>query len=351
MKSIKLESPRRHVVGWAIFILYERAIAYNTYGRFPDFRAVTFYYLIDIIFFYLHAHVVLPQAYKGQKLRYTWLVIMMLVEIAAYVFCKYLYYNILISLQIRPGILYVNFINFTAFFVIRLVYLLGLSTGYWFALSALQNRKKIDDLERFRLQNQLEHQELEKTLLTAENAYLKSQINPHFLLNTLNFLYNSVSKFSDKVADSVMTLSEIMRYALTNAGDDGKVRLEDELEHVVNFIKLNQARFSQRLRIDYSIKGEPRDLKIIPLVLITIVENLFKYGDLLNETDPAKITVRIDGNVLTFITENVKKKNVRATGHGIGLKNITERLKMYHDYDLKIEENEQFYRSTLMIRL
>jgi len=86
-------------------------------------------------------------------------------------------------------------------------------------------------------------------------------------------------------------------------------------------------------------------------VLITIVENLFKYGDLLNETDPAKIVVRIEGKQLTFVTENIKKKNVRETGHGIGIKNITERLKMYHDYDLKIEENEQFYRSALMIRL
>jgi len=351
MKSLKLELPGRHAVGWAIFILYERAIAYNTYGRFPDVRAIVVYYLIDIIFFYLHAHVVLPRAYKGQKLQYARLVVMVIAEIAAYILCKYLYYIILMYLQIPPGIIYVNFTIFIASFVFRLVYLLGLSTGYWFALTTIQNRKKIDDLERSQLQDQLEHQELEKTLLTAENAYLKSQINPHFLLNTLNFLYNSVSKFSDKVADSVMTLSDIMRYALTNAAEDGKVRLEDEIEHVANFIKLNQARFSQRLCIDYSVAGEPGELRIIPLVLITIVENLFKYGDLLNETNPAKIMVNIDGNELLFVTENIKQRNVREKGHGIGLKNITERLKMYHDYDLKIEENEQFYRSALTIRL
>ena len=76
-----------------------------------------------------------------------------------------------------------------------------------------------------------------------------------------------------------MTLSEIMRYALTNAGEDSKVRLEDEIDNITNFIKLNQARFSQRLCFDYQVTGEAGELRIIPLVLITLVENLFKYGD------------------------------------------------------------------------
>ena len=350
-KALHLDIPGRHIITWAVFIIYERAISYITYGVFPNIWAIVAYYLLDIVFFYFHAHIVAPRCYKGVKFLYSRLILFILAEFAVYILCRYAIYFLFIFIHLPPSPKLGTHGFFIAFVSIRLFFILGLSTGYWFALTTLQNRKKIDDLDRSRLQNQLEHQELEKTLLTAENAYLKSQINPHFLLNTLNFLYNSVSKFSDKVADSVMTLSEIMRYALTNAAEDGKVRLEDEIEHVINFIKLNQARFSQRLRINYSITGEPGELRIIPLVLITIVENLFKYGDLHNDTDPAKITIVIEGNQLIFTTENVKKRNVRETGHGIGLKNITERLKMYHDYDLKIVENEQFYRSALMIRL
>jgi LytS/YehU family sensor histidine kinase len=153
--------------------------------------------------------------------------------------------------------------------------------------------KRIDDLENTQLRNELQNQALEKALLATENAYLKSQINPHFLLNTLNFLYNSVSKLSEKIADSVMTLSDIMRYALTNADEDGKVKLESEIEHISNFIKLNQARFNQRLCIELLMEGDPEGLRIIPLVLITLAENVFKYGDLLSESYPAKINIII----------------------------------------------------------
>ncbi|HZY37065.1 MAG TPA: histidine kinase [Mucilaginibacter sp.] len=351
MRSITLEKLKMHVIAWAIFIFYERAIAFSQWGRFPNFWAIFAYYLVDIIFFYIHAHIVVPRAYKGTKFLYSRLSLLILAEFVVYILTKYFIFYLFVFIHLPPAPILVKHSLFIAFAVVRLFFILGLSTGYWFALNVLRNRKKIDDLDLSRLQNQLEHEELEKTLLTAENAYLKSQINPHFLLNTLNFLYNSVSKFSDKVADSVMTLSEIMRYALTNAAEDGKVRLEDEIEHVANFIKLNQARFSQRLCIDYSLTGEPGELRIIPLVLITLVENLFKYGDLLNETNPTKIKVNIDSNELLFVTENIKKKNVREKSHGIGIKNITERLKMYHDYELKIEENEQFYRSELIIRL
>lgn len=350
MKALKFKPNRAHFIAWAIFITYERLLTFHLVGHFANLWNYPVVYLVDISLFYFHAHILLPNASKGKKILFGRLIIMLCAELTVYISLKYAFHALFGLLKIPFAPVFINHIDFITVFLFRAIYLLGLSTGYWFALSSYYNNKKIDDMQRSQLQNELETQELEKTLVTAENAYLKSQINPHFLLNTLNFLYNSVSKFSDKVADSVMTLSEIMRYALTNAAEDGKVRLEDEIDHVANFIKLNQARFNQRLCIDYSVAGEPGELRIIPLVLITLVENLFKYGDLLNEANPAKIIANIEGNQLLFVTENIKKTSVREKGHGIGLKNITERLNMYHDYDLKIEENEQFYRSALTIR-
>jgi LytS/YehU family sensor histidine kinase len=231
------------------------------------------------------------------------------------------------------------------------VFFIGLSTAYWLALSTIQNWKKIADLENSQLRNELQTQALEKTLLTTENAYLKSQINPHFLLNTLNFLYNSVSKYSEKIAESVLLLSDIMRYALTNADEDGKVKLEAEIDHINSFIKLNQARYDERLCIDFLINGETDECRIIPLILITLTENVFKYGDLLNENYPAKITATVQENSLTFITQNLKRKKTYYPGYGIGINNIKSRLEMYYKYELNVEEDENEYKSTLKIEL
>jgi len=189
-------------------------------------------------------------------------------------------------------------------------------------------------------------------LLSTENAYLKSQINPHFLLNTLNFLYNSVSKLSGEIAESVLLLSDIMRYALTNADEDGKVWLELEIENIISFIKLNQARFNQRLNINMEVTGSTEGLRIIPLVLITFTENVFKYGDLLNGNYPVKISVNINNGTLTFITQNAKRKKVHQYGsHGIGIENVKSRLAMYYQYELIIEDSETEYKSTLKVKL
>jgi LytS/YehU family sensor histidine kinase len=148
-----------------------------------------------------------------------------------------------------------------------------------------------------------------------------------------------------------MMLSDIMRYALTNADDDGKVRLASELEQINTFVKLNQARFNQRLNIELVTEGEPNELRIIPLVLITLVENVFKYGDLLNDKSPARIIILVDGCILTFITQNLKKKIVVEHGYGIGIKNMRDRLDNYHQYELSIDDNETEYKSTLKIEL
>jgi LytS/YehU family sensor histidine kinase len=274
-----------------------------------------------------------------------------LTELIIYTLLKYLLLDFyqFFNIEVIPP--FVNDNNYIVQGIWRAIYFLGLSTGYWFAVSTINNRKKIADLENAQLKNELENQALEKALLTTENAYLKSQINPHFLLNTLNFLYNSVSKFSDTIADSVMTLADIMRYALTNADEDGKVKLEMELDHIANFISLNQARFSQKLCIDMIVEGDTDGLRIIPLVLITLVENIFKYGDLQNADNPARIMAKIEGNALTFITQNLKKKRVTEPGYGIGVQNIKNRLSAYHQYDLTIEDSEQYYKSTLLIQL
>ena len=351
MTTLKFENKRLHVIVWIAYIVYDRIYYFYVLGNFANFWDYVVYYFINISLFYINAHIVLPVALTSKQNKYLRLVGAVLAEAMIYIICRYAFLNLLNLFNIAPSPRFTTNRTFISNGIIRFVYFLGLSTGYWFALTTYYNRKKINDLEQTKLQDELNTQSLEKALLLAENAYLKSQINPHFLLNTLNFLRDSISKYSEQVAGSFTTLSEIMRYALASAGDDGKVPLESELKHIVNFITLNQARFSQRLQIDFIVNGDPKGLRIIPLVLITMVENLFKYGDLLNEAFPAKIFATIDENNLTFVTHNLKKKKVTERSHGIGIQNIKNRLANYHSFELDIDDDGQVYKSTLKIQL
>jgi two-component system LytT family sensor kinase len=354
IKTLPFENLKLHIIVWTAFIVYEMFFAYSLVGKTGNLLDNLGHYSLNIAIFYFNAHVVLPNTVNYNKpyyLKIPSILSGILGVVLLYVVIKYImldFYNFFHIPVIPAFTTNRTFIISNAW---RGFYFIGLSTGYWFALSTIQNRKKIANLDTMQLKAALQTEALEKTLLTTENAYLKSQINPHFLLNTLNFLYNSVAKYSDKIADSVMTLADIMRYALTNADDDGKVKLELEIEHISNFIKLNQARFSERLRVDMVVEGDTDGLRIIPLVLITLAENVFKYGDLLNESYPAKIIATVNGNTLIFVTQNLKKKKVAEKGHGIGIQNVKSRLAIYHPFDLAVEDNELEYKSTLKIQL
>jgi len=295
--------------------------------------------------------VVLPATIGSGKRSYSKLVLFVFGELAACILVKYeiLWLFHVFRIVVFPP--FTTHVNFILTSIWRALYFLGFSTVYWFAFTSFEKRKKVAALERQKLAQNLENQRLEKILLATENAYLKSQINPHFLLNTLNFLYNSVLKFSDETAESVMTLSEIMRYALTDADQDGKVTLEAEIEHIQNFIKLNQARFGKKLYVDFRVRGDIDGKKIIPLVLLTLTENVFKYGNLLNSKSPAKISLSVDHDQLYFETENQKRKSSADSGYGIGIENVKQRLSINHDYDIIIDDEEDRYRLMLKIKM
>lgn len=352
MKILKFENPKGHIIFWAIFIVYELAVIYSLGGRFSNVADYVGHYILNIGTFYFNAHLLLPNTANYSKRSYFIVPLAIISEIIVYILLKLLLYSFYhyAGIQITRPIVNVWFFLIESIW--RSVYFIGLSTGYWLALSTIQNWKIIADLENTTLRNELQNKDLERSLLVTENAYLKSQINPHFLLNTLNFLYNSVSKFSDKIADSVLLLSDIMRYALTNADDDGKVMLEAEIDHISSFIKLNQARYDSRLCIDFKVEGKVEGLRIIPLILITLVENVFKYGDLLNKEHPAKIYITVAENKLIFVTENLKRNNAySAGGYGIGIKNIQNRLSLHYVFDFNVNDEANLYRSELTIEL
>ena len=117
----------------------------------------------------------------------------------------------------------------------------------------------------------------EKEKVNAELSYLKAQINPHFLFNTLNSIYSLAIEKSDYTATAVVKLSSMMRYVITDASHKF-VPLEKEINYISNYIELQKLRIDSSIKLMYTVTGDISDKKIAPLVLISFIENAFKYG-------------------------------------------------------------------------
>lgn len=222
-------------------------------------------------------------------------------------------------------------------------------TGLSLLLAYLNNLR---DGQKQRKVLEAQKMQLEVDKSQANFKFLKSQINPHFLHNTLNFLYAKSLPYSAELSEGILTLSDIMRYALNEAVDnDDKALLKDEIEHVRNVIKINQLRFSNNLNVQFEVNGVLNGTRIIPFVLITIVENAFKHGDLQKPGYPIDIKLNVEQNRLFFYCRNKKKSGPKEISTGLGLDNIRNRLDFAYgkNYRLLIKDEADFYTTELTI--
>lgn len=195
------------------------------------------------------------------------------------------------------------------------------ASAYFYFQSSIQKQKDL-------LKSQEEKLTKEKENIQLENTALRAQINPHFLYNTLDFLYAKALPVSDELSDGVMKLSDIMRYSLKPQDAEGMVYLADEAEHIQNIIEMNQLRFDNKLNVDFIGDNIPDKVKIMPLLLITMVENVFKHGTTNSLEFPARIVLGVDEQErLYFSTHNKKRVGPKEYSTGIGLNNTLKRLK------------------------
>jgi two-component system, LytTR family, sensor kinase len=205
--------------------------------------------------------------------------------------------------------------------------------------------------ENIRYQKVLRSVEKEKHY--AEYAFLRAQINPHFLNNTLNFLYAKSLPLSPELADGIMTLSEIMHYSLKQDSDDQTASLDEEIAHIRNVISINQLRFNHQLHINFEIYGKTENIRIIPLILITIVENILKHGDCSDEENPVQIilSVNAENHFINLQTYNLKKNGPKELSSGIGMENIRKRLSHHYgeNFQLSIADTKNDYKLELKV--
>jgi LytS/YehU family sensor histidine kinase len=231
-----------------------------------------------------------------------------------------------------------------------LFYVLSMGVAYVFTLLATLVVAVITDFNH----RSKRQKELEKQKLDAELSAIKYQINPHFLFNSLSFIYSKTVPLSEEVSNAVLLLSDIMRYALGKEEDpEGKVALIKEITHMKNVIEINQMRFNNKLSIQYAEQLQNHSARITPLVLITLVENAFKHGDLLDPANPLVIRTESDDQQIRFYIRNKKKSGPKELSTNIGLNNVKQRLQlMYGDkYSLGITDTEHFYTTELTINL
>ena len=231
--------------------------------------------------------------------------------------------------------------------------LLGLNVGTKYYFKSLDDRKRMKELERDNLNQQLQ--------------YLKYQINPHFFMNTLNNIHALVDIDPEEAKHTIEVLSKLMRYVLYDA-DKPMALLQKELDFLGHYIDLMRIRYTDKVRISVSLPASVPDVQVPSLLFATFVENAFKHGVSYQKESFIEVSVRVDEmtHELDFLCNNSKKpeaeekqaKAMQAAKNkqnkrqgGVGLQNAIKRLKLIYgnEYELKIDANAEEHR--LLLRL
>lgn len=185
-------------------------------------------------------------------------------------------------------------------------------------------------------QHQLNQANLLLVNKQTELSFLRSQVNPHFLFNSLNNIYSLVYHKSDQSLTAIAKLSDLLRYMLYDSNE--LVPLQKELEYINRYVELQQLRLEQPVPFNMEVSGSPHQANIPPLLIIPFVENAFKHGNLKNGRGIA-IKIHADGELIRFGIINTKGNHQKDAGGGIGLENVKRRLELLfpgkHRLDIK----------------
>lgn len=303
-----------HFIGWILFLSLPALFLpgpRHVENLFSDPRILSdgFRYFLMIGFFYLNYHILVPRFYFRQK-RATFF----LLVLACYLFIATVP-GLLIAVGPPPD---------------------GFRMpppepqwDIWFRLSRHVLLYLLVFIFSLMMRIADRWQQAEKERKNTEVAYLKAQINPHFLFNTLNSIYSLALSKSDQTPAAIVRLSSMMRYVITEAAHDW-VSLEKELEYLQNYLSLQQLRFGPNLQVLFQMQGSPAGKKIAPLLMITLVENAFKYG--VSPEEPSVITIELDleANELHLLVKNKKVALKSTENTGLGLENVRKRLDLLY---------------------
>ena len=335
--------PVQHLLFWLIpystlFILQATAPGSDSYNWFEQ---LTVSFAVAAALAY--SNIYLCRKYFFSNKHFYFLGISLLYAI----YITVVYFTIVPNLSETPAGRPVKTFPMLFFFTLYFLVTLLISFVYWSL--AIANRK---NKELLAAQAQLQQFENDKN--DAELKFLRSQINPHFLYNTLNYFYSKALPVSPELADSILLLSDIMRYSLQlKENEHGMALLSEEIDHISNMIKINQYRFNNRLQVKFLVTGRSNAVCITPLILITFAENAFKHAELSDPENPLviRLDVALEAQKIFFSVYNKKKKGPKEPGTGIGLENAKRRLDFIYgeNHELVIFDEAEFYKASLTL--
>lgn len=208
-----------------------------------------------------------------------------------------------------------------------------------------------------RISNQQQLVLLEKERVKHELDYLKAQINPHALFNSLNSIYGHIDKNNQTARNILLKFSDLLRYQLYDCGED-KISLEKEIEYIRNYISFQQIRKNENLQVGIEIDAPPGQYTIAPLLLVILIENAFKFvSNFADNENKICIKLTVVDNLFTFYIYNTTEHEETASAvigqGGIGIVNLKRRLELLYPgkYEINFKQEACHYEATLKLQL
>jgi len=329
----------QHSVFWISQLVFYAVV----YGSYADNYGQTFYeeaiYLpVKIVFTYFVMYYLLPFLLAGKNMEFFALFVGG--SLVAGVAQRYIAFNF------DYPVYYPEALRDSFFWFPKISKMIASIYPYTFFAVAIK-------LLKYWYANKQAQQILLQEKLQAELKFLKTQIHPHFLFNTLNNLYALTLKKSDLAPAMVLKLSELINYMLYECRED-EVLLEKEIKFIHNYIDIERLRYGDKLDIDINVKGNANGRKIAPLLLLPFTENCFKHGASL-ELDQSwvKLDIEVMPDRTLFKVENNKgtPANGRSGSQGIGINNAKRRLDLMYpnNHELKIINGDETFLVILSI--
>jgi len=338
------KTAKTHLICWFIFISYEVIVSAKIVGTPKPFAYYFLFYILNICTFYFHSLYLLKRSSTNTLSDFWRIPLLTIIELAVYCLITFILSWTLYNWDNNKSLLLLKDHRYIALTIWRGIYFIMYGTGYYFLINYYQKKEKT-------MIQAVENEQLKNEVLRAEQDFLRAQINPHLLFNTLSFIKYAAKKRPDEADEAVMRLSNIMSFALEHNSE--AMLLTKELDQVENIIGLNQLRHNHTLHINFAKHLENKEAVIIPIVLLTLVENIFKHGNLMDPEHPALINVESTQEYLLIQTINLLSQNRNVTSHHTGLTNIRARLDQFYkgSYEFHYWKDENLFKVDLKINL
>lgn len=320
-----------HLLGISFIISLEMYVSVKLAGWKPIDQYILLY-ILNIAFFFLQGKLLFEQLFKGGK------------NSLIFIFL------VLISLAIHfEAILAVLFYNNERFQLAR-----GLEREVFYVNAGYRSVLVGGYSAAYALATHNKRRERQKRKL--ENGYLLALLNPHHIYNSLYFVKVEMKSNPERAEKMLDLLSRSLQFSWENLSEDGKITLEKELEHVTRLIEMHKLRFEEKFYLDILTEvdaNQAKTIKILPLLLFTLVENMLKYAVLDRPENPASLTIKCKRGVLEIQIVNKKLPEANLPKSGQGMRITTDRLKNTYGrrHQLIVEDTDNMYVLKLNISL